>query len=168
MSRTFSTNWGSGVSLKVSVRCGFNPKDRQIRLTADRVIPVALATDLVDQWVALVGVSSKVFAMTCSARSSVIARGTPGPGSSWRPSRRWPAKRCRHLNTVAGCTPIQAANPWLLAPVMHSSTMRHGSARDCALFGRRAGRSSVLRSSSVSASATVVLPGRAITASNRR
>jgi hypothetical protein len=43
--------------LKVSTRCGFRPKARQIRETADWLIPVALAMERVDQWVASVGVS---------------------------------------------------------------------------------------------------------------
>ena len=61
MSRTFSTKSGSGLSLKVSTRWGLSPKARQIRDTADWLIPVALAIDRVDQWVASTGVSSRVF-----------------------------------------------------------------------------------------------------------
>jgi len=48
MSRTFSTKSGSGESLKVSTRCGFSPNARQIRLTADWLIPVAWAIERVD------------------------------------------------------------------------------------------------------------------------
>jgi hypothetical protein len=49
MSRTLSTNSGSDDSLKVSVRCGLSPNARQIRLTADWLIPVAAAIERVDQ-----------------------------------------------------------------------------------------------------------------------
>ena len=38
-----------GLSLKVSTRWGFRPKARQIRETADWLIPVALAIERVDQ-----------------------------------------------------------------------------------------------------------------------
>jgi len=41
-------NCGSGESLNASVWCGLRPKARQIRLTADWLIPVAAAIDLVD------------------------------------------------------------------------------------------------------------------------
>jgi hypothetical protein len=60
MSRTLSMNWGTGDSLKSSTKCGLRPNARQIRLTADWVIPVALAIERVDQWVASVGVSSSL------------------------------------------------------------------------------------------------------------
>ena len=42
MSRTLSTSHGSGDSLNVSVRCGCNPKARQIRLMVALLRPVAL------------------------------------------------------------------------------------------------------------------------------
>ena len=67
----------------MSTRWGFNPKARQIRETVDWLIPVACAIDLVDQWVASAGVSSKVFTMIRSTSSSVTVRGAPGRGSSW-------------------------------------------------------------------------------------
>ena len=41
-----------------------SPKRRQIRLTADWDIPDVLAIERVDQWVALVGVSSMVLMIT--------------------------------------------------------------------------------------------------------
>ncbi len=53
-------NCGSGESLKCSLRCGFRPKARQIRLIADCDIPVAFAIERVDQWVASRGLSSSV------------------------------------------------------------------------------------------------------------
>src|SRR5215207_1786251 len=49
MSRTFSTNSGSVESLKVSTRCGFRPKARQMRQTAVWFRPVALAKERVLQ-----------------------------------------------------------------------------------------------------------------------
>src|SRR5437763_15914214 len=52
MSRSLSMNCGSGERLNASVWCGLRPKARQIRLTADWLIPVAAAIDLVDQCVA--------------------------------------------------------------------------------------------------------------------
>ena len=52
MSRTFSMKSGSGLSLKESTRWGFSPKARQIRETADWLMPVALAIERVDQCVA--------------------------------------------------------------------------------------------------------------------
>src|SRR5215831_16929792 len=58
MSRTFSMSCGSGDSLKVSLRCGCNPKACQIRLTVIRLSPVALANSRVDQWVCPRGVLS--------------------------------------------------------------------------------------------------------------
>lgn len=42
MSRTFSTNNGSGDSLKVSLRCGWSPKARQIRLIVARLRPLVV------------------------------------------------------------------------------------------------------------------------------
>ena len=42
MSRTFSINSGSGDSLNVSLRCGCNPKARQIRLIVMRLKPGGL------------------------------------------------------------------------------------------------------------------------------
>ena len=48
-------NCGSGESLNASVRCGFSPNARQMRLTAVWLIPVAAAIDRVDQWVAFAG-----------------------------------------------------------------------------------------------------------------
>ena len=66
MSRTLSMKSGSDDSLNVSTRWGFNPKARQMRLTADWDIPVVLAMDRVDQWVASFGFSSKVVTITFS------------------------------------------------------------------------------------------------------
>jgi hypothetical protein len=62
-SRTLSINCGSGESLNASVWCGLNPKARQIRLTALWLIPVAAASERVDQCVASRGCSSSVFTL---------------------------------------------------------------------------------------------------------
>jgi hypothetical protein len=59
-----------------------------MRLTADWLMPAALAMDRVDQWVASVGVCSNVATINASTSSSVIERGTPGRGSSCSPSKR--------------------------------------------------------------------------------
>ena len=53
MSRTFSTNSGSVESLKVSWRCGYNPKTRQMRVTAVCDRPISRAMVRVLQCVAL-------------------------------------------------------------------------------------------------------------------
>ena len=78
MSRTFSTKSGSGESLKVSRRWGLNPKACQIRFTFERLIPVAAAMERIDQWVASLGVSSRVLTTTRSTSSSLTERATPG------------------------------------------------------------------------------------------
>ena len=91
------------------MRWGLSPKARQMRETADWLIPVALAMDLVDQWVASIGVSSRVLTMTASTSSSPTVRGAPGRGSSWSPSRRSAKNRLRHLPTVIRSTPIRSA-----------------------------------------------------------
>jgi hypothetical protein len=52
MSRTFSTKAGSEESLKVSTRCGFSAKARQMRQTAVWLSPVALASERLLQCVA--------------------------------------------------------------------------------------------------------------------
>jgi class 3 adenylate cyclase len=103
-------------SLNVSLNCGFNPNARQIRLTADCDIPVALAIERVDQCVASTGVSSSVFTTTRSTSASVILLGTPGRGSSCNTSRRRSANRRRHLLTVASLTPSRAATSIFVAP----------------------------------------------------
>lgn len=66
--------------LNVWARCGARASARQIREMVDCDMPVAAAIDLVDQPVALFGVSSSVLTMTRSTSASVIFRGTPGRG----------------------------------------------------------------------------------------
>lgn len=97
MSRTFSVNSGSVVSLKGSARCGCSPKARQIRETAVWERPTSRAIERVDQWVASFGIDSSVLTTTSSTLSSEIVRGRPGRGSSSSPSQRCSVKRPRHL-----------------------------------------------------------------------
>ena len=151
-----------------AIETGSKAKARQMRLTAVWLIPVAWAIERVDQWVAFVGVSSRVFVTTRSTSSSEIERGLSGRGSSCRPSRGRSAKRRRHLPTVVGWQPSRAAIPPLASPLAAASTIRQRRARACALFGRLAHRSSVSRSSALSATSDVGRPRRAILASHRR
>jgi hypothetical protein len=143
-------NCGSGESLKASLWWGLSPKARQIRLIVLWLIPVAAAIERVDQCVALAGCSSSVFTITRSTSASVIERGLPGRGSSCSPSIPRCAKRPRHLPTVEGLQPNAAAISVLDLPSAAASTTRQRNANACELFGRRAHRSSVSRSSSSS------------------
>ena len=68
MSRTFSANSGPVESLKVSTRCGFRPKARQMRQTAVWLSPAALASERLLQCVASAGAASRV---VVTARSTV-------------------------------------------------------------------------------------------------
>ena len=72
MSRTVSTNRGSGLSLKESTRWGLRPKARQIRKMADWFIPWACAIERVEQCVASVDAPFKVLTITASTWSSLI------------------------------------------------------------------------------------------------
>ncbi len=66
--------------------------------------------------------------MTRSTWVSVIVRGTPGRGSSPRPSRRRVANRRRHLATVAGCTPRCSPTATFDRPWAQASTIRQRNA----------------------------------------
>jgi hypothetical protein len=127
-----------------------SPNARQIRLTADWLIPVATAIERVDQCVASRGCSSSVFTITRSTCSSVIVRGFPGRGSSCNPSKPRRANRPRHLLTVLWLQPSSAAISVLARPSAAANTIRHRSASACALDGRRAHRSNTSRSSPLS------------------
>jgi hypothetical protein len=59
-----------------------------VRLTADWLIPVALAKDRVDKWVASPACSSRVLTMMTSTLSSLIVPGARRRDSSWSPSGR--------------------------------------------------------------------------------
>src|SRR5829696_681133 len=153
-------NCGSVESFQVSARCGLRPNARQMRLTAVWLIPVARAIDRVDQWVAPWGVSSKVFTITCSTCASVIVRGTPGRGSSPRPSSRRVENRRRHLATVAACTPNCSPTSTFDKPSAQASTIRQRNANAWLLLRRCAHRCSVWRSSSDNRICTVGRPRR--------
>jgi hypothetical protein len=146
--------------LKVSTRCGLSPNARQIRAMADCDMPSWRASERVDQWVASLGVASKVVTSTRSTCSSVMVRAAPGRGSSARPSRRRATNRERHLVTVGRDTPSRAATSALLTPSAQVSTIRQRSASAWPEVRRRAQRSRVVRSSSVSASSGSLGPRR--------
>jgi hypothetical protein len=97
MSRILSISSGSGEILNVSVRQGCSPNARQIRSTLDGEMPVCRASSRFDQCVAPSGTSFRVRTTTSSTCASVMARGTPGRGSSARPSSRSRRNRARHL-----------------------------------------------------------------------
>ena len=160
-------NWGSVESLNVSARCGASRNAFQIRPTAERLSPECPAIDARDQCVASRGVDSRVSMTTCSTCASVIERGAPGRGSSTSPSSRSATNRDRHLPTVGRDTRSAAATSVLLAPAAQPSTIRERSARRWELFGRRAQRASVSRSSSVTTNSAVGRPRPAITRSSQ-
>jgi len=141
-----------------------SPNARQIRLTAVWLMPVAAAIERVDQCVAFGGCCSSVLTITRSTSSSPIERGLPGRGSSWSPSMPRRANRPRQRPTVWVLHPSRAAISLLDTPAAAASTIRQRSASACALFGRRAHRSSTSRSSSQSTTSTRC----AMTASYRR
>src|SRR5262245_39051398 len=160
MSRTFSTNSGSGDSLNVSVRCGCSPKARQMRVTVLWLNPQRAAMPRVLQCVASRGFVSNVNRTTSSTAASPTVRGAPGRGSSSRPSTRFVMKRLRHLPTVCFVSRSSRATCVLVLAPAARSTMRARCAKACAVVGRRAHRSSVARSSSLSCSFGVGRPVR--------
>src|SRR3989475_3678411 len=160
MSRTFSINSGSFESLNVSTRWGCNANARQIRLTAVWLNPHRRAMARVLQCVAARGVLSSVSRTTCSTCSSVIFRGAPGRGSSSSPATRFATNRRRQRPTVWRVTRASTATALLSRPLTHASTMRARCARACAVVGRRAQRSSVSRSSSLSVNGAFGRPRR--------
>jgi hypothetical protein len=113
------------------------PKARQIRETADCDMPVACAIDRVDQCVSCPGVSSNVFVITCSTRSSVITRGRPGRRSSDRPSSRLAWNLDRHFETMSRETPKSAAASPIVPPSAQRNTIRARAANACAVVRRR-------------------------------
>ena len=153
MSRTFSMNSGSFDSLKVSVRCGWRPNARQMRLMALWVRP-QLARHRPRAPVRRVPrVVSSVRVITRSTSASVIVRGAPGRGSSSRPSSRCARKRERHLpHRRRDSTRARSPTCVLFFPSAHARMIRARWASAWLVFGRRAQRSSVSRSSAVSTS----------------
>ena len=89
--------------------------------------------------------------ITASTLVSSIERGTPGRGSSRRPSSRCAMKRARHLHTVCGVTPSFLATTWLGSPAAQASTMRARNAKACAVVRRLAKLRSVSSSASLKA-----------------
>src|SRR5439155_8498460 len=143
-----------------STRWGCNANARQIRLTAVWLNPQRRAMARVLQCVASRGVFSSVSRTTCSTCSSVIFRGAPGRGSSSSPATRFATNRRRQRPTVWRVTRASTATALLSRPLTHASTMRARCASACAVVGRRAQRSSVARSSSVSVTRTFGRPRR--------
>ncbi|AIR98087.1 hypothetical protein SGLAU_10400 [Streptomyces glaucescens] len=153
-------NSGSVDSLNVCDRCGASANARQIREIADCDMPVAAAIDLVDQWVAFLGFSSSVLTMTRSTSASVIFRGTPGRGSSDRPSRPRSRNRLRQVRTVSGETHSRRDTSMIECPSAHSSTIRDRWARAWAVVRRRTQPSSTARWASVTDNGGIFGPGR--------
>src|SRR2546425_5088359 len=112
------------------------------------------------QCVAARGVLSSVSRTTCSTCESVIFRGAPGRGSSSSPATRFATNRRRQRPTVWRVTRASTATALLSRPLTHASTMRARCARACAVVGRRAQRSSVSRSSSLSVNGAFGRPRR--------
>ena len=153
MSRTLSINQGSGDSLNVSVRCGCNPKARQIRPMVAWLRPVALAMPRVLQWVLPRGVDSRVRTTTSSTCASVMRRGAPGRGSSVKPSSRSARNRVRHLQTVVGDRCRRLAIPRVGWPSAQARMMRARRASCGAVRDRWASEVKACRSSSVKVTA---------------
>ncbi len=105
-SRTFATNWGSGDILYERLMWGLSPNVRQILPTIVWLIPAFAAIVRVLQCVCPFGVVSSVLTMSASTCSSVIVRGPPTRGSSYKPSSRRAMKRSRHFPTV--CPVVRA------------------------------------------------------------
>ncbi len=149
-------------SLKLSARQGCNSNARQIRTMADWDIPVALAMERDDQWVASTGLSSRVLTITSSTWRSVIVRAGPGRGSSNSPSRRSSTNRLRHLPTVAELTFNSAATCLFIFSLAQPRTIRARNANAWAVFRRLTSRSNVSRSSSVRTSGAFGRPRSAM------
>jgi hypothetical protein len=144
-------NCGSADSFHVWTTWGLRPNARQIRDTADCVMPADRAIDRVDQCVSPPGgACSSVVVMTCSTCSSLIVRGRPGRGSSVSPSSRSRTNRPRHFDTMSRETPSSPATAVIVPPSAHARMIRDRSASACAVFRRRTHALSVRRSSAVS------------------
>src|ERR1700758_4912583 len=157
MSRTFSTNIASVLSLKLFTKCGFKPKACQIRRTESWEMPASLAMSQLLQWVLAAGVVSKVFVTTSSTFSSEISRGAPLRGASTMPSKDCSIKRRLHFPTMCWQTPNSLATSRLLLPWAHSNITLARSAKLCWLLGLR---SINLRFSSCSLLSLIGLTGR--------
>ena len=98
--------------------------------------------------------------ITSSTWSSRIDGGRPGRGSSCRPSRRRAMNRARQRSTVDSSTPRSAAACLFVPPSAQRSTIFARSARNWAVFARRAHRISWARSASSSTSGALAPPDR--------
>ena len=156
MSRTLSMNSGSLDSLKVSERCGCNPKALQMRCTVVAEMPLARAIERRLQWVASSGTVSSVRVTTSAILSSPILRGAPGRGASSSPAIPLSAKRRRQVPTVSRDTPSFSAIAELLSPSAASSTIRARRAAPRDDLRRRTRRSSSTRSPSLRTIATAL------------
>ena len=128
---------GRSESLKVSERCGWRPKDRQMRETVIGLSPDRFAICRVLQCVAPFGLLSSVRVTTCSTFLSETLRGAPGRGSSNNPSIPRAMNRDRHFPTVRGDTLSLAATTLLSRPRAQLSTIADRTARPCAVLRRR-------------------------------
>ena len=154
-------NCGSVESLNPSTRWGLRSNRRQIRPTVEGDRPARLAIEVLDQCVALAGLSSRVATTTSSTLSSRIDGGRPGRGSSSRPSRRLAMNRRRHLATVCSITRKSAATCLLVAPdAAQPKTIRARNATACEDFARRDQRCSWSRSPSDNTNSAFGRPGR--------
>ena len=79
ISRTFSTNWGSADSLKVSTRCAWRPNVCQIRAIVAFDRPTAAPKVRVLHCVISAAGASNVRVITATTRSSLTVRGRPRP-----------------------------------------------------------------------------------------
>src|SRR5262245_24833242 len=112
--------------------------------------PQRAAIARVLQCVASRGLASSVSVTICSTCPSLMWRGAPGRGSSSKPSRRAARNQLRHLPTVCLVSRSSCATRVLVCPRAHANTTRARCANACAVVGRRAQRSNMSRSSSVS------------------
>ena len=108
----------------------------------------------------LAGADSSVAVSTSSTWSSRIEGGRAGRGSSLSPSSRNRINLDRQRFTVPCDTPSSAAISLFVPPSAHRSTILDLSARNCAVFARRAQRVRSARSASESTSSGLGRPGR--------
>lgn len=147
-SLTFSIKKGSVEILKVSTLCGLSPKARHMRKIAFCVRPLLAAIERVDQCVASFGILSSVSLTTRSTSSSVIVRGGPGRGASYRPSNPCDIYLLRHFPTVYFVTSNSFATWESGIPWLHNKTIFPRKATPCPRLRLRSMFSSASCSSS--------------------
>jgi hypothetical protein len=153
MSRTFSMKSGSAGSLNVSVRCGCSARARQMRCTELRSSPLAVAIDRVLQCVASAGVVSSVRVSTRSTGASASAERRAGahPGVRRAAGSGSACATCRRSAGARGRCSLCLGHPRM---------RRARWATACAVFPRRAQRSSVSRSVDVKVDGGIGRPVR--------